>query len=120
MMRLLGAADEGSSIASASGAFTPVDSSDPRETRPKLPDMTDEDMAEIDQKFAKRKAARRDRIAKRYGEREAQIDEASDVVPTRDTPFWYAVKVSGAHMGTMQCPSRLSQSLPSQLVMGRE
>ena len=44
-------------------------------------------------KWEKRKAARKDRITKKYGAREAEIDEADDVIPEREVPLWYAIKV---------------------------
>eukprot|EP00624_Nannochloropsis_granulata_P004964 evm.model.NODE_35146_length_38824_cov_40.990341.11 len=50
-------------------------------------------MEEVARKWEKRKAARRERITKQKGAREAMLDEAEDVIPDREVPLWYALKV---------------------------
>lgn len=55
--------------------------------------MGEEELEDMDHRFVKRRQARHDRIAKKYGKMEADLDAAKDVVPTRDTAYWYAVKV---------------------------
>jgi hypothetical protein len=69
------------------------DARDPRAILPKIPEYTDEEIAEMRATSKRRRDGKRDRIVKKYGEAEAQLREADEVVPVRDTPMWYAVKV---------------------------
>ncbi|KAM3570887.1 hypothetical protein VYU27_007062 [Nannochloropsis oceanica] len=71
----------------------PVDPRDDRETRPSAENISEEEMEEVARKWEKRKAARRERITKQKGAREAMLDEAEDVIPDREVPLWYALKV---------------------------
>jgi hypothetical protein len=48
----------------------------------------------VARKWEKRRAARKDRITKQRGIREAELDAADDVIPVREVPLWYALKVS--------------------------
>ena len=59
----------------------PVDPGDDRETRPSAEGITDEEIEEVGRKWERRKAARKDRIAKAKGAREAELDAAEDVIP---------------------------------------
>ena len=74
--------------------FGPVDPSDSLEIRPSLEGITDDDVEEVNRRYERRKASRKDRITKKYGAREAELDAADDVVPVREVPLWYALKVS--------------------------
>ena len=45
-------------------------------------------------KWERRRAARKDRITKQKGIREAELDQMEDVIPVREVPLWYALKVN--------------------------
>lgn len=45
-------------------------------------------------KWERRRAARKDRITKQKGIREAELDQMKDVIPVREVPLWYALKVN--------------------------